>query len=186
MIIATHQAEKCLNDLHRNSSPWFASERIEIIKRHMEAFAQRDQKVAALEAEIESERDANSVLTEEIEALQDEIDLKRACIKGMGERAETLHKDLTFTQEWFATRFERLKDLARTLPEPKQTEFFSILANGKGDPTEPPSYALQMTLLRHDLDRLAGEIEKLHRGEFICRKCGLRKNADRSTSEPDF
>jgi len=172
MIIATHQAEKCLNDLHRNSSPWFASERIEIIKRHMEAFAQRDQKVAALEAEIE--------------ALQDEIDLKRACIKGMGERAETLHKDLTFTQEWFATRFERLKDLARTLPEPKQTEFFSILANGKGDPTEPPSYALQMTLLRHDLDRLAGEIEKLHRGEFICRKCGLRKNADRSTSEPDF
>lgn len=32
---------------------------------------------------------------------------------------------------------------------------------------------------------LADEIERLRRGEFICRKCGLRKDADHD-GPPDF
>jgi len=29
---------------------------------------------------------------------------------------------------------------------------------------------------------MATEIEKLRKGEFICRKCGLRKNSEHQTS----
>lgn len=101
MLIATHQAEQCLNELSTCASPWHDKVRFEIIKRHMEAFARQDARVAALEAELESEREANSILTGEVEALQ-------------------------------------------------------------------------------------LELEKLQRGEYICRKCGLRKDADSAPGAPEF
>ena len=35
--------------------------------------------------------------------------------------------------------------------------------------------------MRNALTAAADEIEKLRRGEFICQRCGLRKDGERST-----
>lgn len=77
MEINLHPAEQCLNELAYCDKPWFAPERFEIIKRHMEAFAQRDQKIAAFEASVESERAANAILTEENATLQKDLERLR-------------------------------------------------------------------------------------------------------------
>lgn len=35
-----------------------------------------------------------------------------------------------------------------------------------------------------ELDKLRAEVEALRRGEFICQRCGLRKDAEQSTEVP--
>lgn len=89
--LPTHQAEQCLNELASCDKPWFAPERFEIIKRHMEAFAQRDQVIAAKNAELESERSANAILTEEVLAIEAELTKVQEEILGLRiERATRL------------------------------------------------------------------------------------------------
>lgn len=151
MIASLHPAEQCLNELSKHDKPWSTPECLEIIKRHM---------AAAFEAD----------LTEEAAALRDEVELKQTCISGMREQADKIATELDSTQQWYAVRFERLKDLARTLPEPVQYEFFSILANGTANATEPPSYSLQMNALRHERDRLHDHAQRADDFEIILRR----------------
>lgn len=40
--------------------------------------------------------------------------------------------------------------------------------------------------LEAERDKLRAEVEALRRGEFICQKCGLRKDANGSGAAPDF
>lgn len=68
MEITTHQAELCMNELAKSAKPWFDVERFNIIKNHMESYSQK--KLAPLNAEIQSERQANSILTQENEKLE--------------------------------------------------------------------------------------------------------------------
>ena len=52
-------------------------------------------------------------------------------------------------EEWYAVRFEVLKDWAR---KNDHNEVFNILANGVPNITDPPTYAQQMNILKHKLD----------------------------------
>lgn len=151
MIASLHPAEQCLNELAKHDKPWSTPECLEIIKRHM---------AAAFEADI----------TEEAAALRNEVELKQTCISGMREQADKMATELDSTQQWYAVRFERLKDLARTLTEPVQHEFFSILANGTADAAEPPSYSLQMNVLRHERDRLHDHAQRADDFEIMLRR----------------
>lgn len=71
------------------------------------------------------------------------------------ERERDAEKDRAqHTQEWYATRWRRLKEWARKdIPDNLSNQFFSIIANGTKDPFEPPTYAQQMNVLKHHLER---------------------------------
>jgi len=45
--------------------------------------------------------------------------------------------------------------------------------------------AMDLAWQAKDLRKLAREIEKLRKGEYICRRCGLRKDGEHD-SKPDF
>lgn len=51
------------------------------------------------------------------------------------------------TQQWYAERIERLKDLAKE--KGFWPEVAAILANGTVSPTDPPTYARQLNVARH-------------------------------------
>lgn len=70
------------------------------------------------------------------------------------EHAKNLAQDLqrataarARTQQWYAVRWERLKEWARSeIPEDLSHEFFSIVANGTKNVSEEPTYAQQLNL----------------------------------------
>lgn len=76
------------------------------------------------------------------------------------DKIKELEKSRQSTQEWYAQRWETLKDWAR---DHGHTEVFSILANGISTPQDPPTYAQQMNTLKHKLE--AAE-------KWIKRACG--------------
>lgn len=67
------------------------------------------------------------------------------------------HEKLEFCEEWYAVRIERLKDLAKK--HDIWPEMACILANGTGDPYEPPTYAQQMNLLRYRAEKAEKKLE---------------------------
>jgi hypothetical protein len=68
---------------------------------------------------------------------------------------------LEHTNYWYSIRLARLKDWAHTeLTEPLKDRFFSILANSTVDVLEPPTYAQQFNMMKHDVDRLEKELAK--------------------------
>ena len=54
-----------------------------------------------------------------------------------------------------------------------------------GLPQARVDYSLLEALCKmaEEADTLRAELEQLKRGEFICSKCGLRKNAEHATAE---
>jgi hypothetical protein len=70
---------------------------------------------------------------------------------------------LTFTQEWYAARHERLSQLVRkeATPEFKQ-HWFSVIGNGTAEAHEPPTYAQLLNTKQHTIDRMAHHIATLH------------------------
>lgn len=100
-------------------------------------------------------------LFDDIEALAVEVEFKQACIAGMQDQTSKLASRLEHCQQWYAARFERLGDLARTLPEPTQTQLFNIMANGAADCSESPSYMGMLTLYerqRKEFEMRAGNL----------------------------
>lgn len=126
---------------------------------------------------------------------------------------DDLKETHTYFLERSAQRSQRLWQWAHEeLGEPLKTRYFHIVANGTADWMEQPVYAQQFNSLKHERDQLraeleamradaertarnrdmwksqcerqAAELEALRRGEFICSKCGLRKDADASGPAP--
>lgn len=100
-------------------------------------------------------------LFDDIEALTDEVELKQACIAGMQAQMSKLAARLEHCQQWYAARFERLGDLARTLSEPTQTQLFNIMANGSADWMESPSYMGMLTQYERQRDELEKRADNL-------------------------
>jgi hypothetical protein len=67
------------------------------------------------------------------------------------------------TQQWYAQRWDRLKQWAKNeIPEELSEQFFNIVANGTKDVWEaPPDHVLQFNLLLHERDSLKREVEEL-------------------------
>lgn len=100
-------------------------------------------------------------LHDDIEALADELEIKQACIAGMQAQIGKLASRLEHCQQWYAARFERIAELARGLPEPTQTQFFNIMANGVADWTETPSYMGMLNLYERQRDVFAQRADNL-------------------------
>lgn len=115
-------------------------------------------------------------LFDDIEALADEVELKQACIAGMQNQMDKLASRLKHCQQWYATRFERLGDLARTLPEPTQTQLFNIMANGSADWMETPSYMGMLTLYERQLEEFEQRADNL--GAMLGRMTHATRHAD--------
>lgn len=87
-------------------------------------------------------------------------------------RIAELKRRIEHSDYFYATRFERLSDWARSLAPELSRMFFDIVANGTAVPHEPPTYAQQMNMLRHERDALAARVAELE-GALHRDKTGL-------------
>jgi len=79
---------------------------------------------------------------------------------------DRLQRNLDFTEQWYAVRFERLADLGKSAG--CWDAMAAIIANGTTDPHEPPTYAQQLVRANHradvaerEHDQLRAEVEML-------------------------
>ena len=63
------------------------------------------------------------------------------------DRVDRLHR-------WYGLRFDRLREWVKDLPEEKQHEYFSIVANGTASPFESPVYSQTLNSQRHRIAEL--------------------------------
>jgi hypothetical protein len=82
---------------------------------------------------------------------------------------DRLQRNLNFTEQWYAERFERLADLGKSAG--CWDAMAAIIANGTADPYEPPTYAQQLVRANHradvaerERDQLRAEVERLRAG----------------------
>jgi hypothetical protein len=88
--------------------------------------------------------------------------LQRKSGKSPAELRKEALEELERSRQWWAVRFQRLEDFARAELTPEQQHrFFSIVANGTASPADPPTYAQQMNMLRHELERVQAENRQL-------------------------
>src|SRR5688572_17113442 len=91
----------------------------------------------------------------ELEQAQNEIAALQRRLAEYASEVQRLSDSLIHARQWWAVRFERMNDFAREeLPEPLKERYFSIAANGVPSPADPPTYAVQMNELRHEIERL--------------------------------
>lgn len=86
-------------------------------------------------------------------------DIDTALEAALGEAVRQLQR----TEAWYALRFQRLRDLAYSLPEPQRTQLYFILANGVADEVEPPSYADLLKRLEQQRATAREELATLRR-----------------------
>lgn len=95
-------------------------------------------------------------------------------------RIEELERSAEFRKQWWAERYERLKELAQSNGTWPQVA--AIIANGTVDSMETPTYAQLLNSAKHEAERLAKEIaelrDRLSGRESICTRCGLRQSGD--------
>lgn len=87
--------------------------------------------------------DAIDLIKRQAEALQA---LEQQLNEARGERDEARSRR-EWTEQWYAERFERLRDLAKE--KGIWSEAAAILANGTVSPMEPPHYGQQLNTTRH-------------------------------------
>jgi hypothetical protein len=68
-------------------------------------------------------------------------------IENLQKEATRLRRQMAFTQEWYAVRFERLRDLGKQ--HGIWNEMACIIANGTANVSEPPSYAQLLNTALH-------------------------------------
>jgi hypothetical protein len=89
--------------------------------------------------------------------VQVDADLLRELVN----RQQSGHEKVEFVQQWYAERWERLRDLIHDNALHIEDEACCIMANGTANVNEPPTYAQQMNLLRLERDRLKKEVSEL-------------------------
>lgn len=109
----------------------------------------------------------------------------RWCLQSLASRDREiteLRASLNHARQWWGSRSKRLQDFARAeLPEPLKDKFFSIVANGKADVHEEPTYERQLVMLEHERDKLA---EQLKAALSACRSA--RSAIDRLMGDSDL
>lgn len=70
-----------------------------------------------------------------------------------------LHERLEHTRYWYSIRHERLWHWAHAeLNDQQRSRYFSIVANGTADITEPPTYAQQFNMMKWRMERAEAEL----------------------------
>ena len=89
-----------------------------------------------------------------------------AALSAVTAERDRLQRNLNFTEQWYAERFERLADLGKSAG--CWDAMAAIIANGTADPYEPPTYAQQLVRANHradvaerERDQLLAEVERL-------------------------
>jgi len=92
-----------------------------------------------------------------------------AALSAVTAERDRLQRNLNFTEQWYAERFERLADLGKSAG--CWDAMAAIIANGTADPYEPPTYAQQLVRANHradvaerERDQLRAEVERLRAG----------------------
>ena len=118
--------------------------------------------IAALSA-VTAERDALAARLGEWERSK-LAQIMRENVELTAER-DRLQRNLNFTEQWYAERFERLADLGKSAG--CWDAMAAIIANGTADPYEPPTYAQQLVRANHradvaerERDQLRAEVER--------------------------
>lgn len=86
---------------------------------------------------------------------------------------ERLERTIGFSDEWYSTRLQRLRDMVEQDASHLIDKFCNIVANGTGSSMEPPTYAQQMNSLKHKNARLAEQRDQL--ADFVA---DVAKNYD--------
>ncbi|WP_236235060.1 hypothetical protein, partial [Pseudomonas tohonis] len=92
---------------------------------------------------------------------RDSKELRELCQARDDARKERdrLQRNLDFTEQWYAVRFERLADLGKSAG--CWDAMAAIIANGTADQYEPPTYAQQLVLANHRADVAERERDQL-------------------------
>lgn len=97
---------------------------------------------------------------QQVEALV--AQLKEAGNADAAKLVKRLHSSLDHTRYWYGTRHERLWHWAHEeLNEQQRNRYFSIVANGTADMTEPPTYAQQFNQMRWRMEAAEKERDQL-------------------------
>lgn len=118
-----------------------------------------------LREDLDSERTRADV------AVADANDAERALSAVTAER-DRLQRNLNFTEQWYAERFERLADLGKSAG--CWDAMAAIIANGTADPYEPPTYAQQLVRANHRADVAERERDQLRAKVEALRKDAVR------------
>jgi len=104
------------------------------------------------------------------------------------ERDRVAH-NLTFTEQWYAVRFERLSDLGKEVG--CWDAMAAIIANGTADSQETPTYAQQLVRANHrasvaedERDDLRAKVDSLHELLLEARRVAYQEAIARS--DPDY
>ena len=111
---------------------------------------------------------------EVVDQAQSELNELRAALAAVTAERDRLARDLAFTEQWYAVRFERLAELGKSAG--CWDAMAAIIANGTADSHEPPTYARQLVRANHradvaerERDRLRAEVEALrNRSDLSC------------------
>ena len=105
---------------------------------------------------------------EVVDQAQSELNELRAALAAVTAERDRLARDLAFTEQWYAVRFERLAELGKSAG--CWDAMAAIIANGTADSHEPPTYARQLVRANHrtdvaerERDRLRAEVEALRK-----------------------
>ncbi|GEM_PF-1742625 len=95
-----------------------------------------------------------------------ELEAIAAALSAVTAERDRLQRNLDFTDQWYAARFERLADLGKSVG--CWDAMAAIIANGTADHYEPPTYAQQLASAKHradeserERDQLRAEVEAL-------------------------
>lgn len=94
-----------------------------------------------------------------VEHMQSEIEELRAALSAVTAERDALQRNLKFTEQWYAVRFERLADLGKSAG--CWDAMAAIIANGTVDSYETPTYAQQLVRANHRADVAERERDQL-------------------------
>jgi hypothetical protein len=80
---------------------------------------------------------------------------KDLAIEQLTRERDALKRELESSRDWYATRFERLREWvdALSIPEETRNEYFNIVANGTAAFQENPTHAQLLSLAKHRAER---------------------------------
>lgn len=111
-------------------------------------------RLKTLSAELEAER---AKYTEAVYAMTKHQNERDALLAELEQAIESK----AHTQQYYAERFEPLKEWARNLPPDLRNQFFSLIANASTSVHDgPPELTVQLNLMRHRAEKAEAEFEQ--------------------------
>lgn len=123
----------------------------QLYKRQLQDLYKNRKKLIWLE-ELRRELNCNSIVTMDFASLTDAH--KRFLVELFNNSEELISaaRSLNHTEQFYAIRFQLLRELCEE--HGLLHEYCNIAANGRKDIHDPPTYALQLNMLKHERDAM--------------------------------